>query len=74
MVTPYAEERLPGILLRTFSAGVPESDLAWHFDEEHRRVRCLGGSKGWMLQVDDGLPFPFPVHRYRIRAGSTTAF
>lgn len=69
MVTPYSEEVCGGVRRRTFAADVPERELVWHFDLEHRRVRAVAECPGWMLQMDDCLPFPFPRQPYRIPAG-----
>lgn len=64
---------------RTFSTQVPESELVWHLDANHRHVTILSG-EGWQLQLDNQLPqllekdheYQIPAHVYhRVIKGET---
>lgn len=42
--------------IRVFKKDIPESELVWHRDEEHRVVRVISG-EGWEFQYENNLPF-----------------
>jgi len=53
---PYAEEiGENGIIRRTFSENVDESELEWHRDIEDRVVKVIN-ENDWMIQFDNELP------------------
>ena len=55
---PYSQRKLrDGTVLREFQANTRSEELVWHQDREHRSVRVIE-SGGWMLQLEEGLPFP----------------
>ena len=55
---PYSQRKLrDGTVLREFRADTRSEELVWHQDREHRSVRVIE-SGGWMLQLEEGLPFP----------------
>jgi hypothetical protein len=55
---PYSQRVLRnGTILREFRADTRSEELVWHQDREHRSVRVIK-SGGWMLQLEEGLPFP----------------
>lgn len=41
--------------IRTFKAGVESSELVWHRDDTHRKIRVLEGH-GWSFQMDNAVP------------------
>ena len=55
---PYSQRKLrDGTILREFRSDARSEELVWHQDREHRTVRVIE-SGGWMLQLEEGLPFP----------------
>lgn len=42
--------------IRVFKKDIPESELVWHRDKEHRVVHVLSG-EGWEFQYENSLPF-----------------
>ena len=55
---PYIEFPLGGNrYLREFHHGLPEEDLEWHTDEEHRKIEVVQAID-WWFQFDDEIPFP----------------
>ena len=58
---PYRQRTLrDGTILREFRSDAHPDELVWHQDRERRSVRVVE-SGGWMLQLEEGLPFPLVV-------------
>jgi hypothetical protein len=53
---PFIEHAVSeSVVIRTFSSDIPEEELKWHWDEEHRRIEPLN-ENDWMFQFDNCLP------------------
>ena len=53
---PYTEEIIEeSVVIRTFSANIPDEELQWHWDEESRSVEPLAPND-WKFQFDNKLP------------------
>ena len=70
MKKPYSEKLLTeNILLREFSKNLNQSNLAWHRDNEDRKIIVIEGN-GWKFQKDNCLPEKiFPGDLVEIKAG-----
>jgi hypothetical protein len=69
MEFPFKQEIQDGKLLRTFSNGVDEHELKWHYDLKDRKVQVIKGDN-WLLQIDNQLPETLtPLKEYFIPKG-----
>ena len=53
---PFSQKERSGLLIREFSRDVNSSELVWHRDRLDRKILVREG-KGWMLQMENELPF-----------------
>lgn len=57
-MTPYTDTKVTqSTFTRIFSEDTAHSELVWHRDRKHRRVKVLE-SNGWKFQMDNQLPSP----------------
>jgi len=53
---PFKEREVgDGLVIRRFSASVPDEELTWHRDGEDREIVLVDG-EGWSFQRDNSLP------------------
>jgi len=58
---PYNDEKISeNCYERIFKSDVDTDEMVWHRDKKSREITILEGD-GWMLQLDNSLPFELRV-------------